>query len=130
MIFNIKPVSKPRMTRRDKWAKRECVLDYYTFKDELLLQAKVNGANGTFELPDEFRVVFGIPFPRSYSVKRKELLLGSPNRVKPDLDNYLKALMDVFQVNDAGIWHIEASKIWTKGSGFILIEDFDEQDHL
>jgi Holliday junction resolvase RusA-like endonuclease len=122
MIFHTKPVPKPRMTRRDKWAKRDCVVNYYSFKDELKLQGR------NYELPDAFGVVFGVPFPRSYSLKKREQLLGQPHQVKPDIDNYLKALMDVFKDNDSSVWKIEARKIWTSGDGFIEITDLENNE--
>ena len=123
MIFNTRPVPKPRMTRRDKWAKRDCVLNYYSFKDEIKLQAR------DYVLPDSFRVVFGMPFPQSYSFKKRETLLGQPHQVKPDLDNCLKAIMDVLSDNDSNVWKIEASKIWTSGNGFIQIESLDYEEN-
>lgn len=123
MIFYIKPVPKPRMTRSDKWRKRDCVLDYYSFKDEIKLQARLN----EFELPDAFRVVFGIPFPRSYSYRKRETLLGKPHQVKPDIDNYLKALMDCLKDNDSVVWHTDSQKIWTSGDGFIQIDSLENE---
>jgi Holliday junction resolvase RusA-like endonuclease len=118
MVFYTKPVSKPRMTRSDTWKKRSCVLQYREFKDEISLQAKLED----FELPDAFRVVFGIPFPRSYSKSKREKFLGQPHTIKPDIDNYLKALMDSLKENDSGVWHVDAQKIWVEGSGFISVE--------
>ena len=120
-LFNVTPVPKPRMTRRDKWAKRDCVVKYYDFKDEMALEAR----RLKFELPDEFRVVFGVPFPRSYSLKKRERLLGKPHQIRPDIDNYLKALFDALVENDSSLWHVEVSKIWTTGDGFIEISDFE-----
>lgn len=121
MILNIKPVPKPRMTRSDKWRKRDCVLNYYSFKDEILLQAR------DYELPDAFRVIFGVPFPRSYSLKKRAEIIGTPHQIKPDIDNYVKALMDAFKKEDSCVWHVDAKKIWTEGSGFIQIEPIDER---
>jgi len=121
MIFHTKPVPKPRMTRSDKWKKRDCVVDYYSFKDEIELQARLEN----FELPDAFRVVFAIPFPRSYGRAKREGLLGQPHQIKPDIDNYLKALMDCLKTNDSSIWHIDAQKIWTDGGGFIEVEELE-----
>jgi Holliday junction resolvase RusA-like endonuclease len=120
-LINVAPVAKPRMTRRDRWAKRDIVVKYYNYKDTVRLLV------GDWELPDEFRVIFGIPFPKSYGPRKREELLGKPHRIRPDVDNFLKGLFDVFRVEDGDIWHVEASKIWTSGDGFILIESFDER---
>ena len=127
MIFNTKPVPKPRMTQRDKWAKRDCVVNYYAYKDDLILQAQT-ADGGPFELPNEFRVVFGVPFPRSYSKKKREKLLGQAHQVKPDVDNYLKGLMDAFKASDSDVWHVDVKKIWTEGRGCICVESLDERD--
>lgn len=119
MVFYTKPVPKPRMTRSDKWKKRDCVVNYYEFKDAIQLQAKLEN----FELPDSFRVVFAIPFPRSYGKSKRDELLGQPHQVKPDIDNYIKALMDCLKDSDADVWHVDAQKIWTNGDGFISVEE-------
>jgi len=123
MIFNTRPRPKPRMTRADAWRKRECVLDYYSFKDEIKLQAR------DYVLPCAFRVVFGVPFPRSYNASKREKLLGTPHQSKPDIDNYLKAIMDVLSDNDSYIWKVEASKIWTSGDGFIQIDSLEDENN-
>jgi len=119
MVFYTKPVPKPRMTRSDAWKKRDCVVKYYDFKDALQLQARLE----KFELPDSFRVVFGIPFPRSYGKSKRDELLGQPHQIKPDIDNYVKALMDCLKDSDADVWHVDAQKIWTDGDGFISVEE-------
>lgn len=121
MVFYTKPVPKPRMTRSDAWRKRDCVLNYYSFKDEIKLQAR------NYVLPDSFRVVFGVPFPRSYGRKKRLELVGKPHQTKPDVDNYTKAIMDVLRDDDSGVWHVDAKKIWTDGGGFIDIQSLDEE---
>lgn len=35
IILDIEPVAKPRMTKKDKWAKRPCVMKYRAYKDML-----------------------------------------------------------------------------------------------
>ena len=107
------------MTQRDKWAKRPCVVAYYEYKDFLLLLGR------NWELPNEFRVVFGVPFPRSYSKSRRAKLLGQPHQTKPDVDNYLKGLMDAFKHSDSDVWHVDVKKIWTAGDGFVSIESIE-----
>jgi Holliday junction resolvase RusA-like endonuclease len=123
MTINVKPMGKPRMTQRDKWAKRPVVMEYFAFKDSVLYQAR------DYVLPDEFRVTFGMPFPRSYGKGKRAELLGQPHQVKPDGDNLLKSLQDILsgEGGDSRIWHVEVRKIWTSGDGFILVEGFDER---
>lgn len=114
--FNIKPVPKPRMTRSDVWRKRPSVVRYREYKDELKRQA-VN-----FSLPESFTVTFGIQVPDSYSTKKKELSIGRPHQLKPDIDNLLKGLMDCFLEEDCKVWNVTAKKIWAR-KGFIHIEE-------
>lgn len=63
---------------------------------------------------DELRVTFHIAMPRSWSQKKKDAKAGQPHQQKPDLDNLVKALMDVFgrHGGDEHIWKIEATKLW------------------
>ena len=107
ITLNIAPVAKPRMTRRDKRPPvRPVVAKYWAFKDEITL--KKNG----FYLPDAFSVVFFVPMPKSWSKKKKALFMGQPHKQTPDLDNLIKGLGDAFKVDDSGIYHIHAKKIW------------------
>jgi Holliday junction resolvase RusA-like endonuclease len=108
ITLNIAPVAKPRMTRRDKWKNppRPVVTKYRAFKDEIAL--KKNG----FYLPDSFSVLFMVPMPKSWSKKKKALFMGQPHKQVPDLDNMIKGLGDAFKVDDSGIYHIHAKKIW------------------
>lgn len=109
MEFKIVPVAKPRMTRRDIWAKRTIVNKYYAFKDELNKLAK----DKKFKLPDKYRVEFLMPMPESWSVKKKLEFVGGPHKCRPDLDNLLKAINDcLLPKEDSMVWCIEASKIW------------------
>jgi Holliday junction resolvase RusA-like endonuclease len=107
ITLDIVPTAKPRMTRRDKRPPvRPVVAKYWAFKDEIAL--KKNG----FYLPDSFSVVFYMPMPRTWSKKKRELFFGQPHKQVPDLDNLIKGLGDAFKVDDSGIHHIEATKIW------------------
>ena len=45
-LINVAPVAKPRMTRRDRWAKRDIVVKYYNYKDTVRLLV------GDWELPE------------------------------------------------------------------------------
>ncbi len=72
IMVKINPVAKPRMTQRDKWDKRPCVMKYWAFKEELLLKA------GRFELGDRLDIKFYIKMPKSWNEKRKNALICSP----------------------------------------------------
>ena len=83
MRIEINPVSKPRMTQRDKWAKRPCVVRYYGFKDEL------RRAWGGKEVPDQINLIFYLQMPSGWSKKRRNQMLNKPHQQKPDIDNLL-----------------------------------------
>lgn len=114
MIYDITPVPKPRMTQRDKWAKRPSVLRYRAFCDECRLK-KV-------DLPScKCRVIFRLPMPQSWSKKKKKEYDGKPHTQKPDWDNLAKALCDALYEDDSGIWDIATRKLWAH-SGSIEIQ--------
>ncbi len=124
MILNVPPCSKPRMTQRDRWAKRQCVLDFFAFRDRIKQEIKEKAALLIDEPPfnwDELNIIFLVPMPKSWSKKKKALMAGKPMQQRPDIDNYLKGLFDATHEEDATIWKVTASKIWTDGAGQIII---------
>jgi len=105
MKYNITPVPKPRMTQRDRWAKRPCVQRYWDFKDQIKesgLDLPVSGAH----------IVFIIPMPKSRPEKKKKLMDRQPHQQKPDLDNLSKAIFDSVYQSDCIIWDSRATKCW------------------
>lgn len=117
-VFEVTPMSKPRMTRRDRWANREVVMRYRAYKDIIRLQT------GSWKMPQLGAIiVFHIPMPRSWSNKKKEALVKTPHaqRTRNDLDNHLKALFDALESEDGHIYHCEVLKLWTSGPGKIEI---------
>ena len=124
MILNVAPCSKPRMTQRDRRAKRQCVLDFFAFRDLIKQELKKKNALLIEEGPfnwDELEIIFLVPMPKSWSKKKKALMAGKPMQQRPDLDNYLKGLFDSTHEEDATIWKVTASKIWTSEAGKIII---------
>lgn len=104
------PVPKPRMTRRDKWARRPVVLAYFAYRDEIRAAARAAG------MPDQFNEVhchFEIPMPRSWPKTKRSMLVGRPHTARPDLDNLVKGLLDALLTEDAGVARITAAKFWT-----------------
>jgi Holliday junction resolvase RusA-like endonuclease len=113
----VTPIGKPRMTQRDKWAKRKCVVNYFAFKDEVRYQ---------FKNPEEYllqphKVTFYIPMPKSWSKKKKSEMLMTPHDKKPDVDNLSKALNDAVLDDDSKIWSQWCEKYWSI-DGCIKIE--------
>ncbi|POP41757.1 RusA family crossover junction endodeoxyribonuclease [Superficieibacter electus] len=112
-IFNIIPMGKPRMTRADKWKKRDVVLRYRAFCDEVRLNGLVMPETGG-------HITFVIPMPASWSQKKRAAMKGQAHQQKPDADNMLKALMDALFTDDAHIWAVRVTKRWGE-TGQILI---------
>lgn len=109
----VTPIPKPRMTRRDKWAQRPCVMRYRAFKDEL----RDSLENIPFPT-DVLIVLFGIPMPKSWSKKKKNEMWSRPHAAKPDIDNLLKALIDAVMIEDQSIHTVFAQKVWSE-EGYI-----------
>ena len=114
----INPRGKPRMVRSDSWKKRKCVVDYWKWKDALLLEAD---NCGLLNLPGAFKATFHLCMPDSWSKRKKELHDGQPHLSKPDADNLLKALQDCLCKNDSHIYDVHAIKKWSY-NGWIKIE--------
>lgn len=115
----ITPVPKPRMTRSDSWEKRDCVVKYWAFKDEL------NRLWGDADLPEQIGLIFIIPMPISWSEKKKNLMDGKPHQQKPDVDNCVKSIFDCLAESDSYIWRVEAAKYWGR-KGSITISNLEE----
>ena len=106
-IYDITPVPKPRMTRRDIWLNppRPGVARYWKFKDQVIA-AKL-------ELPeDNAHVVFVMPMPPSWSKKKRKEMAGQKHKQTPDWDNLGKALSDAVYGNDSVISDIRITKVW------------------
>lgn len=115
----ITPVPKPRMTQRDKWQKRPCVIRYRDFCDEVRNQMKGQ------EFPQEGAyVIFYLPMPKSWSKKKKREMQLKPHQQKPDVDNLCKALLDALYGDDSHIYDIRISKYWAL-AGAINIEPIE-----
>lgn len=109
-FYNVTPVPKPRMTQRDRWAKRPAVMRYWAFCDE------IRDAGCT--LP-EFgaHVTFHMPMPKSWSKKKKREMLGQPHKQRPDWDNLAKALQDAVMPEDSVVWNMQVTKVWAEKGG-------------
>lgn len=122
MKYDIAPVSKPRQTRSDKWNKRECVLRYRAFKDEVRLHG--------VQVPEsQSHIIFVLPMPKSWSKKKRERMDGQPHMVRPDKDNLEKALLDSVFSEDCQIWDSRVSKFWGE-TGQIIIRQLPDEARL
>lgn len=118
MRYPIEPVAKPRMTRRDKWKKRPCVMRYRRFKDQCRAHR--------VELPQPCKVVFHLPMPNSWPVSMKASFDGQPHGAKLDLDNLLKGLFDAVCKDDQHLWSVRAEKRWAREGSIEIIALEDE----
>jgi len=114
VIFNVEPIGKPRMTQRDRWKQRPCVLAYHAYRDTVRLQAR------GWEPGGELALRFEIAMPKSWSGVKKSRMLGVPHASKPDLDNLVKAFLDCWE-EDKHVWWIQAEKCWST-SGAIIVD--------
>ena len=125
MILEVAPFAKPRMTQRDRWAKRQIVRDYFAFRDtvkqeiERLLALQNN--DDKKKSWEELDIGLFIAMPKSWSKKKRSEMAGTPHKQRPDLDNYIKGLLDALLEEDCKVWRVSARKIWVDTEGCITI---------
>ena len=117
IVIELSPVSKPRMTQRDKWHKRPATDKYWRYKDSLLWLCK----QARYEIGDSLSLEFIIEMPKSWSKKKRAEMNGKPHQQKPDLDNLIKAFKDALCKDDSYIYEYRTMrKTWgVKGKIFI-----------
>jgi len=109
------PIAKPRMTQRDKWAKRPVVLRYREYCDRLRELAG--------ELPSgpvRVTMLFGVAMPKSWSRGKRAATVNHEHTQKPDIDNLAKGVLDALFKDDSAVWNIAASKGWVE-SPFVYV---------
>jgi Holliday junction resolvase RusA-like endonuclease len=96
--IDCRAVGKPRMTQKDKWAKRPEVVAYRGWCDyfRAILVRDIGWRN--MPSPEQimdlsWRATFTPP--KSWSQQKREAAIGTIHRVKPDRDNIDKAILDV-----------------------------------
>ena len=126
--LDIPPCPKPRMTKADRWRKRPSVLKFFAFRDAVkdyiyTIKKLFDEEQGYFHHLefDTFEIEFHVPMPQSWSKKKKADMDKRPHQQRPDLDNYLKAWKDSVYEEDAIVWRVKASKLWTDGTGHIIV---------
>lgn len=111
------PVAKPRMTKRDKWKQRPCVLAYRAWADVARMMAFRKNVKATLSKPTSLTV-------RAYFDYGKTHRAG-PHTVKADLDNVCKAVMDALFMNDQMIYRLTAEKLWCDGGRPRVVIEWD-----
>lgn len=104
----ITPVPAPRMTRRDKWAKRPCVVRYHAYRD--LVRINFEAHSSALKAP--YLLVATFAMPASWSGKKRALNRNQPHLQKPDKDNLEKAFLDALLENDSEVWAGMVAKLW------------------
>jgi len=105
-----KPVAKPRMTRRDKWDKRKCVVQYRQWCDRVrrLVGRYIPPAETVLEL--NWTAYFEPP--KSWNKMRRVDAMGTLHRQTPDRDNIDKAVLDCLYKRDEAIADGTIRKRW------------------
>lgn len=133
IIFRIKALPKPRMTKRDKWLgnpnykprtraeqkRQEMLINYWQYKDTLKILTLKHGYNlSKNELKD---ITFIFEIPKSTPKKKINEMLGKLHEKKPDLDNLVKAFQDCLLENDSHIASYDRiKKMWGLENMIIL----------
>ena len=73
------------------------------------------------EIVNGSTVIFYLPMPKSWSKKKKALMLGQGHQQKPDVDNLLKAVMDATLKEDSHIYDIHSQKFWSDQGSIKII---------
>ena len=118
--LNNPPCPKPRMTKADRWRKRQSVLKFFAFRDAVRQWPRETMHNKILEM-ESFEIEFHVPMPKSWSKKKRGYMNGAAHQQRPDLDNYLKAWKDSVFEEDSVVWRVKASKMWTDGLGHIIV---------
>lgn len=111
-IIPVEPMGKPRMTRADSWKKRPVVVRYYQYCDRIrevvgIIDGDVSIVNMTAFLS----------MKKSFSTKKRNSLIGKPHRVKPDIDNIYKGVLDAILKNDSCVYAATLEKRYDDGKG-------------
>ena len=124
--WEIEPVAKPRMTRRDVWLKppRKPVLAYRNFANSL----KNYALRDRYFVSNPLSLIFVMSMPKSWSGKKRERMCGEPHTTKPDLDNLIKAFKDALCENDSFV-HTYAGmkKVWGEEGAIIIMNNNDNE---
>lgn len=114
--FYSAPIGKPRMTRRDKWKQRPCVMGYRAWCDGLREAAGVRG-KAKLTTPTILIVHAYFGFPSSWDEKKRLQHFNQPHTQKPDSDNILKAVSDALFQNDEMVFSQAIEKTWQDERG-------------
>lgn len=105
-----RPRGKPRMTQRDKWKQRPCVMAYREWADQVRAAA---GQMPPAESVLSLDWTANFTPPPSWPKTKQAAAIGTLHRVKPDASNILKGLEDVlWPENDSALASGSYEKRW------------------
>jgi len=112
IVYYTTPLGKPRMTQRDSWKQRPRVMRYRTWADGLraAVIGRVNIPPAEKVASLSWRAYFEPP--QWWPKKKRVAAIGQQHRIRPDIDNLLKAGMDALFKKDAGIASVKIVKLW------------------
>lgn len=102
-------MGKPRMTQRDKWKQRPCVMAYRAWCDQLR-EACPNPPPA--ERVEAVTVIAHYAMPASWPQKKRAKLNGTKKRGKPDGDNVFKGIADALWKDDEKLGDQAVQRRW------------------
>jgi Holliday junction resolvase RusA-like endonuclease len=112
------PMGKPRMTQRDKWMKRECVVRYRAWADMIRLCCP---NPPPAERLARINIFAYFAPPSSWSAKKRQAMIGHPYRQKPDPDNIAKAVLDsLWPDGDQAVGSVYIERQWRETAGLCV----------
>lgn len=110
------PLGKPRMTQRDRWKQRPCVVQYWKWCDKLRAKAGLR-QKLTLTAPHKLYICAWFQLPSRLTKKRLTEVSGTYHTCTPDWDNVAKGVMDALLVNDSMVSIGRVCKFWDDGDG-------------
>ena len=111
------PWARARVSHEDGWTQMFTPKEMRGYKEAVGWTAKtVQRGRAPFDGPVEMHLVFYLPVPRTWPLRRQDAALDGKllPAVRPDLDNYVKAIADglnrIVYKDDCQIVRLEAEK--------------------
>lgn len=122
-IIPCRAMGKPRMTRRDTWKQRDCVVRFREYKDF------VRAAMETWPKAEDVQLlVIEARYypPASVSNRKRAAMLGTLKRTAPDPDNIEKGLLDTWWGQDQAVGDTMVRRRWWDADQIVVRMYLDE----
>lgn len=114
------PSPRPRFRKAGKFVQTYMPASYMKHKEYIQKQMP----KLLIKDPVKLEIYFFIPMAKSWTKKKRTLLLNKPHHIKPDIDNLLKTVMDAANNhiwNDDGqVYEIVTKKIFSQEAKIII----------